>query len=82
MEKFRCDTVNYTLLLCERGADPRMLWMPGQICPHGPAPAYTTAKIPDNNGLETTGIVQQFLLFPLLWFTCVPATAKALLSSP
>lgn len=83
MEKSRCDTVNYTLLLWERGADPRKLWMLCQDSSiHMPLPQYsTTAKIP-NNGLETTGFVQQFLLFPFLWFFCVSAAAKALLPSP
>lgn len=84
MEKSRCDTVNYTLLLWERGAEPRMLWM---LCQgssvHMPLPQHsTTTKIPDNNGLETTGSVQQFLLFPLLWYICVCAAAKAFLPSP
>lgn len=84
MEKSRCDTVNYTLLLWERGADPRMLGMLRQdSCFHMPLPQHsTTAKIPDNNGLETTGFVQQFLLFHFIWFICVCAAAKALLPSP
>lgn len=83
MEKSRCDMVNYTPLLWERGAEPRMLWM---LCKgssvHMPLPQHSTNKIPDDNGLETTGSVQQFLLFPLLWFICVCAAGKALLPSP
>lgn len=67
-EKSRHDTLNYTLLLWEKGANLRMLWMLSQgSSVHMPLPQHsTTAKIPDNNGLETAGFVQQFLLFPLL----------------
>lgn len=69
MEKSKCDTVNYTLLLWERGADLSMLWMLTQgSSVRMPLPQHsTTAKIPDNNGLETTGFVQQFLLFALVY---------------